>query len=349
MGATSKRKSIALPALLLLLTSCHYLSQNTPLDRKHARGLVHDVTVDSPWIRIPAGLPPSPARDAKALRAYRRLVDGGILRCESDFADCAIGPKGKDLRSEGSAGIRVNIGLLIAGDVTLIRRIDANSASATVTLRFRPAPVFTGFRPELIAILEANGNRLAEPLDAGALAKAQFHRAEGKWHLEEIVLLGSPGAAFHTTGGGPPPPTVDAVNVAHLATVQVSSEDETSGHSGLKAIDGVVDGSPDETGSEWFTNAEREGAWIKLSWSPAVHIWEVILHGRSSADDTIRSGTLTFSDGNSIAVGELRHDGSGLRVPFGPRTVTWLQFQVNSAVGARTGLAEIEVLGAPIP
>jgi hypothetical protein len=48
-------------------------------------------------------------------------------------------------------------------------------------------------------------------------------------------------------------------------------------------------------------------------------------------------------------VGELRRDGSGLRVPFSPRTVTWMQFQVGSVVGTRTGLAEIEVLGAPAP
>jgi hypothetical protein len=341
----SQRVFIVSAAMLLQAAGC---SSDRPLDRKSARNLVHDLTVDSPWIRIPAGLPPSPVRDAKALRAYRQLVQGGILRCESDFAECTIGPKGKDLHSEGSAGIKVTIGLLVAGDVTVVRRIDTNAASATVTLRFRPSPVFTEFRSALIAILESNGNRLAEPFD-GALAKAQFHRDGHKWHLEEVEPLSPPGAAFHATAAGAPQPSVEAVNVAPLATVQVSSGNEGSGHGGLRAIDGVVDGSSAETGSEWSTNAEREGAWIKLSWSPAVHIWEVILHGRSSAEDGIRSGTITFSDGNSIGVGELRRDGSGLRVPFGQRTVTWLQFQVNSAVGARTGLAEIEVLGAPHP
>jgi hypothetical protein len=251
--------------MLLFAAGC---SQDRPLDRKTARSLVHDVTADYPWIRIPAGLPPSPARSAAALRGYRQLADGGILRCDADFAECAIGPKGKDLRSEGSAGLKVTIGLLVANEVTVVRRIDANSASATVTLRFRPTPVFTAYRAALLAILEANGNRLAEPLEAGALARAQFHRAEHKWHLEEIEPLSSPGAAFRVNSEGPPPPAVESVNVAQLASVSVSSADESSGHNGLKAIDGVVDGSPGESDSEWFTNAEREGAWIKLSWSP---------------------------------------------------------------------------------
>lgn len=342
------RKQV-LTCALAISAGCRFLAPNSPLDRKSAAKLVHEVTVVSPWIRIPAGLPPTPLRDAKALRGFRRLAAAGYLRCDADFVECGVGPKGQDLKLDGGGGFRVTVGMMVADQVTVLRRIDVNSTSGTVTVRFHPTPVFKDFRADLVAIMNSQGSSLEPDVIAdGSLANANFHRVDGKWHLEEIELLGNSGRAYRRgTPRDPEPASIGATNVAQSATVLVSSEDVSSGHAGINAIDGLIDGNAGESTSEWATTAEREGAWIKLTWSAPMHVWEVILHGRPNPNEGVQRGTLTFSDGSSIGVSELRRDGSGTRIPFAPRSITWLQFQVTSVVGTRTGLAEIEVLGSP--
>ena len=59
------------------------------------------------------------------------------------------------------------------------------------------------------------------------------------------------------------------------------------------------------------------------------------------------AGTLSFSDGTSIAVGALPADGKLLPVTFAPKTVTWVRFTVDQAQGTAAGLSEIQVLGVP--
>jgi hypothetical protein len=94
----------------------------------------------------------------------------------------------------------------------------------------------------------------------------------------------------------------------------------------------------------------RQGAkaWIQLDWSGAVTLKRVVLHDRPNSVDQVTSGTLTFSDGSSIAVGSLANDGSGVTVAFAPRNVTWVRFTVNSvSVGTvNVGLAEFEAWGS---
>lgn len=132
-------------------------------------------------------------------------------------------------------------------------------------------------------------------------------------------------------------------NVARIATVSVSSETPEYGQLGIKAIDGVVDGSPGDYTKEWATLGELAGAWITLSWTNSQDITKIILYDRPNLTDNILSGTLTFSDGSSIAVGQLPNNGAGLTVTFPLRSVTWVKFTVDSAVGLNIGLAEIEV------
>ena len=57
------------------------------------------------------------------------------------------------------------------------------------------------------------------------------------------------------------------------------------------------------------------------------------------------AGTLSFSDGTSIAVGALPADGKLLPVTFAPKTVTWVRFTIDQAQGTAAGLSEIQVLG----
>ncbi len=134
-----------------------------------------------------------------------------------------------------------------------------------------------------------------------------------------------------------------AIPLSRTASVSVSSENASSGQVGRKAIDGLVDGWPGDYTKEWATNGELAGAWIRLTWPSAVTVSQVILHDRPNLVDNVRAGTLVFSDGSTIPVGALPNDGAGLSVSFLPKTVTWVQFRVDSAVGTNIGLAEFEV------
>jgi hypothetical protein len=90
---------------------------------------------------------------------------------------------------------------------------------------------------------------------------------------------------------------------------------------------------------------QRNGAWIELNWSLAYVINRVRLHDRPNTDDQVLSGTLTFSDGSSVAVGPLANDGTGVDVVVSPRRVRWVRFTADT-VSLRTaniGLAEILV------
>jgi hypothetical protein len=342
--------AVVLAAGLVLTTGCRSFTSVKPLDRKTARKLTHEMTVASPWIRIPAGLGAAAEQNPKALRAYKKLASSGVLNCDADFTECAVGPKGKDLIHEGSVGIKVTIGFLVADEISVIRLVDGNSANASVTLRFQPTAVFSGFRSELTAILEAQGDAFAfDQISGGHVATALFHRSNDGWHLESLELLERTGSAVRKVStSGAMPPAQTTTNLAESATVLVSSEETSAGQSGSKAIDGLVDGSPNDSQTEWVTRGEREGAWIKLTWSAPVRVWEVVLHDRPNPADNIRSGTLTFSDGSIVNVGALPIYGAPLHVEFNPRVIAWVQFRVTSAEGTSTGLAEIEVLGAPV-
>jgi LmbE family N-acetylglucosaminyl deacetylase len=135
-----------------------------------------------------------------------------------------------------------------------------------------------------------------------------------------------------------------ASNLAPLATVTASTQ-RSPNQAASKAIDGFTDGYPTAPLHEWATVAQRTGAWIELQWPVAYMINRVRLHDRPNPDDQILSGTLTFSDGSSAAVGPLNNDGTGVDVVVTARRVRWVRFTVDttSARSANIGLAEILV------
>lgn len=138
-------------------------------------------------------------------------------------------------------------------------------------------------------------------------------------------------------------------NLATIATVTDSSETPQYGQLGVKAVDGIVDGSPGDYTKEWATQGQLAGAWINLNWGVPVTTGQVVLYDRPNLTDNITSGTLSFSDGSSVPVGQLPNDGSPLTVTFSARSVTWMRFTVNTAVGLNIGLAEIAVIGSTTP
>ncbi len=143
-----------------------------------------------------------------------------------------------------------------------------------------------------------------------------------------------------------------STNVAGLATVSASSAQ--NGDNGASAVDGFIAGypGPDESNYpccaipwEWATNGELNGAWIQLTWPTSVTISQVVLYNRQNGADDVMSGTLRFSDGSTVPVGQLPINGNGSLISFAPKTVTSMKFTVDNAVGANIGLTEIEVFG----
>ncbi len=144
-------------------------------------------------------------------------------------------------------------------------------------------------------------------------------------------------------------PAAGSANVARTpgATATASTQNTGDGQTAAKAIDGSPLGYPSDYSREWVTVRQGAGAWLQLNWVGAVNLDHVVLHDRPNAADQITSGTLTFSDGSSVALGELSNDGSAVSLPFAPRTVSWVRLSIDSvrAGTSNVGLAEFEAWG----
>jgi len=147
------------------------------------------------------------------------------------------------------------------------------------------------------------------------------------------------------TVAAPPPPVSTPANVAGSASVTASSQNTADGQTAAKAVDGVVDGYPNNYSAEWSTVKGKAGSWLQLDWAQAQTIDRVVLYDRPNLVDQATGGTLTFSDGSSVVVGPLPNDGSPLVVTFSPRSVTGMRFTVTKVLKGtvNVGLAEIEV------
>lgn len=135
-------------------------------------------------------------------------------------------------------------------------------------------------------------------------------------------------------------------NIALKASVIASSQTANS-QLAVKAIDGMVDGYPNNTSREWATAGQKTGAWIELDWPQEYMITKVVLHDRINTTDHVTSGKFTFSDGSYQNVGSLPNDGAGLAVVLSKYTKS-LRFEITGFTGSNAGLAEIEVYGYPL-
>jgi hypothetical protein len=149
--------------------------------------------------------------------------------------------------------------------------------------------------------------------------------------LSEIEAYGSSGGATNST------------NYATSSAVSVSSENSSTGQLGIKAIDGVKTGYPGDYTKEWATMGQLVGAWIQLNWGSPITTSKVILYDRPNLTDNITAGTLLFSDGTSVAFGQLPNDGSPLVVTFPSKSVVWVRVRVDGGTGSNIGLCEMEV------
>jgi len=171
-----------------------------------------------------------------------------------------------------------------------------------------------------------------------ATAAACAARPEGSWFSRQYTV-GTPIPPPTTTT---PPPA--GSNVARAATVTASSENAADGQTAVKAVDGVVDGYPGDYTKEWATRAGKAGSWLQLTWPSPVTVGSVVLFDRPNTSDQVTAGTLTFSDGSTVAVPALNNAGAGVTVTFASRSTTSLRFTVTgvSASTGNVGLAELQ-------
>src|SRR5439155_975177 len=79
----------------------------------------------------------------------------------------------------------------------------------------------------------------------------------------------------------------------------------------------------------------------------AVQVSQYVLWDRPNLTDKVRAGTLTFSDGSTLYVGQLPDNASsGYSVSFATKSITSVKFTVTQAVGANIGLSEFQVFGS---
>ena len=171
--------------------------------------------------------------------------------------------------------------------------------------------------------------------------QARLAEAEAKW---AEVQPRTP----TVTPATPTPGVIVATNIAPEGKVEVSSANphqEGQCYQGSRAVDGVLSGYPVAACSEWATDGETVGAWLKITFPTPRHINQVVLYDRPNLSDHILEGALSFSDGTSLGTGTLPNDGSARKLVFDPKIVQWVQFTVDRAGGPNTGLAEIEVYG----
>src|SRR5688572_4548912 len=138
-------------------------------------------------------------------------------------------------------------------------------------------------------------------------------------------------------------PSSASANRALSSTATASTQNSDRGQSASKAIDGIVSGYPVDPTREWASIGQLGGAWIQLTWTSSQSITRVVLHDRINTEDQVLGGTLTFSDGSSITVGNLANDGAAVQFDFAAKNVMWVRFTVTSARGGNIGLAEFEV------
>jgi hypothetical protein len=328
--------------ILAVASAC---TSSKSLDRKTAEKLANGLTIDSPAIHIRTGLIKENMHDANAIRAYRRLADAGILRCNKMLTDCRVGARGKNLVGVGDSRIRVTIGYLTIDDISNITQVDDHSAKSDVGLTFKPTPEYLKFYADFKTIMRPS---VSDQPESDAVATLLFHRVAKGWAVEDVQGLKKTGTTAWKSSQQQDLPSAPIItNVARLATVTVSSENTDTGQLGINAIDGTVAETPRDV-SEWASRGAPDGAWIKLTWPSQVEVWEVVLYDRPHLRHNIRGGLLLFSDGSQINVGTLPNDGAPFRLEFDPRTVTWIQFKVTISTGGNPGLQEFEVFGTKL-
>lgn len=134
----------------------------------------------------------------------------------------------------------------------------------------------------------------------------------------------------------------DLSNATQFGTVYASSSQE--GFEAEKAVDLTYD-NPENGWKAEGTVHETIG----LRFEKPYIVRKVVLYDLIDAENQILSGTLYFSDGSTISVDTLPNDGAPKTVEFDEKSITWVDFVIDSVsdTTVSAGLTEFEVHGEP--
>ncbi len=138
-------------------------------------------------------------------------------------------------------------------------------------------------------------------------------------------------------------------NVLPFSTVSASSANASTGPA-VRAVDGVISGSPVTSGHEWITSGGKTGSWIYGKFLNVQTVDRFVLYDRPNSGDQVTSGKLTFSDGTAVNVGELPNSGEAKVVTFPARKMWSWKFTVTgvSASTKNVGLEEIQAYSTSV-
>src|SRR5207237_8536802 len=89
---------------------------------------------------------------------------------------------------------------------------------------------------------------------------------------------------------------------------------ESPGQPGTAAINGVLDGYPNNSPQEWASVGQLAAAWIQLNWAQAITTSLIVLHDRPNTIYSFRAGTLAFSYCSTIILCALPDNCDGFPV-----------------------------------
>lgn len=177
----------------------------------------------------------------------------------------------------------------------------------------------------------------------GTTSYPELFYAQGRNPANKLLVWNSPEGSYGTDElnfRGPNPNHVMARITAKLMGYQSSGTNSPQGiYAAAKAVDGII-GKTDQ--GEWASNGEQT-PYLRLAWPARQTINRIRLYDRPNRTDNANGGTLSFSDGTTMAVTGIPTDGSPKEVTFGDKTVVWVQFVASAGVGQNVGLAEIQV------
>ncbi|QIG40118.1 hypothetical protein G5T42_12015 [Microbacterium sp. 4R-513] len=125
----------------------------------------------------------------------------------------------------------------------------------------------------------------------------------------------------------------------HVASPTVTVSSTYPGYPATNTLDGIIG---EHAVGEWASLNETN-PWIRFDYSAARAINKIVLYDRPHSLAWSKAGTLTFSDGSSIAVTGIPNDGSAKEVVFPDKTVSWVKFQVTGSDTANNGLSEVQI------
>ncbi|MDR7083939.1 LmbE family N-acetylglucosaminyl deacetylase, partial [Arthrobacter ginsengisoli] len=155
-------------------------------------------------------------------------------------------------------------------------------------------------------------------------ADACSSRGPGSWFPRSYTVT-PPNVVPSSSGAG--------TNVASSATATASSQNIATGQTAIKAVDGVIAGYPVDSTREWATVGGKAGSYLNLAFGSAVTLNRVVLYDRPNTNDQITGGTLTFSDGTTVAVPALDNAGQATSISFPDRATTSLRLSITTVSG----------------